>query len=42
MKEHKNSPAMNAACLAAVLFSVVMSYYAIVGLWEYIQTKFVT
>ncbi len=42
MKEHKNSPAMNAACIAAILFSVVMSYYATVGLWEYIQAKFFT
>ncbi|HUW60095.1 MAG TPA: Nramp family divalent metal transporter [Candidatus Bathyarchaeia archaeon] len=37
MKEHRSGPAMNAACFSAIGFSLVMSYYAIRGLWEYVQ-----
>jgi manganese transport protein len=37
MKEHRNGPLMNAACLSAIVFSLVMSYYAVSGLWEYMH-----
>ncbi|HQH52018.1 MAG TPA: Nramp family divalent metal transporter [Candidatus Hydrogenedentes bacterium] len=39
MGARANSAVMNVACLATILFSMVMSYYAIIGLWEYVQTK---
>ena len=39
MKEHKNGPAMNAACFFAIGFSFIMSYFAVIGLWEYMQDK---
>lgn len=37
MKEHRSGPAMNAACFSAIVFSLIMSYYAVSGLWEYVQ-----
>lgn len=42
MKEHRNSAMMNAACIAAIAFSLVMSYYAVIGLWDYVQTRLFT
>lgn len=39
MKEHSNSAAMNVACLGAIVFSIVMSYYAVVGLHAYVAEK---
>ena len=39
MKEHKSGVAMNIACLSAVVFSFIMSYFAVIGLWEYVRDK---
>jgi Mn2+/Fe2+ NRAMP family transporter len=39
MGKHTNSAAMNAACCAMILFSIVMSYYAVIGLWEYVSSR---
>ncbi len=39
MKEHTSGPLMNAACISAIVFSFIMSYFAVVGLWEYVQDK---
>lgn len=40
VKEYANGVLMNAACIAAILFSVIMAYYGLIGLWQYIQTTF--
>jgi len=35
MEEYKNSALMNFACIGAIIFSIIMSYYGIIGLLEY-------
>ncbi|MBI4558144.1 MAG: Nramp family divalent metal transporter [Candidatus Hydrogenedentes bacterium] len=40
MKEHRNSAAMNFACVVMIVFSIVMSYYAVIGLRDYVHAKF--
>lgn len=37
MKEHRNGFVMNMACVAAIFFSVIMSYYAVIGLWDFVK-----
>lgn len=37
MGKHKNSVLMNIACIGAIIFSVIMSYNAVVGLQEHFQ-----
>jgi Mn2+/Fe2+ NRAMP family transporter len=39
MKERRNGPSMNVACAAMILFSVLMSYFAVIGLRDYIVEK---
>jgi Mn2+/Fe2+ NRAMP family transporter len=33
----RNGPAMNMACAATILFSMIMSYYSVIGLLEYFR-----
>ena len=35
MGEYKNSVLMNFACIGAIVFSIIMSYYGVIGLLEY-------
>jgi Mn2+/Fe2+ NRAMP family transporter len=39
MKEHTNSPLMNAACATMIVFSFVMSYFGVIGLWDYFRER---
>ena len=39
MKDRRNGPIMNVACAAMILFSVFMSYFAVIGLRDYIVEK---
>jgi Mn2+/Fe2+ NRAMP family transporter len=35
--EYKNSVIMNFACIGAIVFSIIMSYYGVIGLLEYFR-----
>ena len=37
MGENKNSLLMNIACFGAIVFSIIMSYFGVIGLLEYFQ-----
>ncbi|MCX5771629.1 MAG: Nramp family divalent metal transporter [Candidatus Hydrogenedentes bacterium] len=37
MKEHRSGPVMNLACHSPIVFSLIMTYYAVSGLCEYVQ-----
>ena len=37
MGENKNSALMNLACSGAIIFSIIMSYYGVIGLLEYFR-----